>query len=84
MEESMDQNPSADIFRERDPRAQLRAQGLTLMLTGAGWAAAIFFGALFFILILAGVGRLLPDAARETPDPSLGTTSVVIEAPRPV
>ena len=70
-------DPAREVFGERDPRAQLRAQGLTYMLTGAGWAAAGFAAVVIFILLLAAVGRLLPPESKQAPDPSLATTSLI-------
>ena len=75
-------DPPREIFSERDPQAQLRAQGLSYMLTGAGWAAAVFFGTLAFIGILVLVGRLLPEASKEAPDPTPDSTMLVIEGTR--
>ena len=66
-----------DIFEERDRQANLRAQGLTYMLKGAGWAAAGFAALLIFMMLLVALGRALPPESKEAPDPSLGTTSLI-------
>lgn len=75
-------NPARDIFGERDPRSQLRAQGLAYMLSGAGWAAAVFFGALLLIGLLVLVGQLLPEESKQSPDPTPESTMIAVEAPR--
>ena len=77
-------DPPREIFSESDPQSQLRAQGLTYMLTGAGWAAAVFFGTLAFIGVLVLVGRLLPEASKQSPDPTPDSTMLVIEGVRTV
>lgn len=68
----------AGIFGENDPKAQLRAQGLTYMLTGAAWAAAVAIGALIFVLVFVGLGRLLPEESKQAPDPSPDLTSIEV------
>lgn len=74
-------DPVRDIFGERDPRARLRAQGLAYMLTGAGYAAAVFAGALLFIGALVVLGRFLPEESKQAPDPLLRGERPAIEAP---
>ncbi len=40
------------------------------MMQGAGYAALCLFILLVTIWVIAGLGRLLPDQSRETPDPT--------------
>lgn len=50
-------------------RTQLSASILMLMLRGAGYALIFCLLVLFTILILAAIGRALPEDSRFTPDP---------------
>ena len=71
-----------DVFGEGDPYDQVRAQGLMLMLKGAGYAAVAFAAVMFFVGILALVGRSLPPASKEAPDPTPASSSLVVEGTR--
>ena len=50
-------------------RGQLTASILMLMLRGAGYAMVFCLALLFTILIIAAIGRALPEDSRFTPDP---------------
>ena len=39
------------------------------MLYGAFWAAAVFIGCILFFAVFYGIGLLLPEESRQTPDP---------------
>ena len=70
-----DDNSMLDMNR----RSRLTADITFLMLKGAGYAAIVFFGLWILIAVLAAVGGLLPDAAREASDPSPWSALEVIE-----
>ena len=48
----------------------LRGWVLQKMMQGAGYAALCLFVLLVTIWVIAGLGRLLPEQSRETPDPT--------------
>jgi hypothetical protein len=52
-----------------DGRARLTADVTFLMLKGAGYAMVFCLAILFTILIMAAIGRALPEESRDTPDP---------------
>jgi len=52
-----------------DGRARLTADVTFLMLKGAGYALVFCLAILFTILIIAAIGRALPEESRDTPDP---------------
>lgn len=55
---------------DNNPKFRLSADVLMLMLKGAGYAA-VFCLALWFILAaFQWAGKLLPEASRDTPDPT--------------
>jgi hypothetical protein len=47
----------------------LRGWVLAQMMRGAGLAAALVIGVYLVVLVIYGVGLLLPEGARETPAP---------------
>ena len=51
-------------------KSRLSAEVTYLMLKGAGYAALLVIGIWLTIEVIAGIGRLLPEESRETPDPS--------------
>jgi len=51
-------------------KAKLRAEVTYLMIKGAGYAALLVIGIWLSVEVMAGIGRLLPDESRETPDPT--------------
>jgi len=52
-----------------DSRTRLTADVTLLMLKGAGYAMAGCLAVLLTILVIAAIGRALPEESRETPDP---------------
>lgn len=52
------------------PTARLRADVLMLMLKGAGYAAIFCLVLWFGLTAIYWVGNALPDASRDTPDPT--------------
>lgn len=57
-------------------RGQLTAGVTLLMLKGAGYAAAVVFGAWLLIAVTALIGEALPERSRETPDPIIRSDAV--------
>ncbi|MEL6570151.1 MAG: RC-LH1 core complex protein PufX [Pseudomonadota bacterium] len=57
-----------EVLRVSD-RGQLSASILMLMMRGAGYALLVCLAILFTVLIIAAVGRALPEDSRFTPDP---------------
>lgn len=55
----------------------IRNQITKLMLKGAGYAAVVFFGTVFFVLAFWVLGLFLPEASKQAPDPSLETTMLL-------
>lgn len=49
---------------------RLRADGLALMLKGAGYAAVAVLVIWFGLTVMFWIGKALPDASRDTPDPT--------------
>lgn len=49
---------------------QLAGQVLILMLKGAGYAMIFCLALWFLIEVIAGIGKLLPEDSRFTPDPT--------------
>ena len=68
----------AHAYSNRDA---IRTQITKLMLKGGGYAAVVFFGAVFFVLAFWALGLLLPEASKQAPDPSLETTMLAAPAP---
>ncbi|MEL6641209.1 MAG: RC-LH1 core complex protein PufX [Pseudomonadota bacterium] len=54
-----------------DGRGRLTADITYLMLKGAGYALVFCLALLFTVLIIAAIGRALPEDSRFTPDPLL-------------
>ena len=52
-----------------DRRFRLRADGLSLMLKGAGYAVVFCLVISFGLTALVWAGKMLPEQSRETPDP---------------
>ena len=52
-----------------DGRGRLTADITYLMLKGAGYALVFCLAVLFTVLIIAAIGRALPEESRDTPDP---------------
>jgi len=52
-----------------DGRGRLTADITYLMLKGAGYAMVFCLAVLFTVLIIAAIGRALPEESRDTPDP---------------
>ena len=70
-----------EIFGENDRESQLRAQGLVLMLKGGGYAAAVVLAVLAFVLVFVFIGSLLPEASKQSPDPTPSSTALEVEGP---
>ena len=49
------------------------------MAKGAGYAALVFFGVVFFIFIWVAIGSILPPESKEAEDPT--PNSAALEAP---
>ena len=64
---------------ERDPKLKLKADVLMLQLKGAGYAAIFCLVAVFAIWFLYGVGLLLPEESRDTPDPGPFSYNLIVE-----
>ena len=61
-------------------RGRLTADITLLMLKGAGYALAFCLVVLFTILIMAAIGRALPEESRDTPDP-INRSAIEVIAP---
>jgi hypothetical protein len=59
-----------DFLRTSNGSFRLRADVTSLMLKGAGYAALFCLALLIMGWIVVGIGRLLPDASKEAPDPT--------------
>jgi hypothetical protein len=60
-----------DYLRTSSDRSfRLRADVLTLMLKGAGYAAIFCLAVGFFFAATIWVGGLLPEESKEAPDPT--------------
>lgn len=55
---------------DADSSFRLRADILTLMLKGAGYAAAACLAIWLTLALIMQIGRMLPDESRETEDPT--------------
>ena len=55
---------------EDDPNIALKGQVLILQLKGAAYAAIFCLVVVLGILALAWIGKLLPEASRDTEDPT--------------
>lgn len=53
-----------------DPTFRLRADVLSLMLKGAGYAAVFCLVVGFFIAATIWIGKALPPESKEAPDPT--------------
>jgi len=58
-----------DNILETTGRGRLTADVTYLMLKGAGYAMAGCLAVLLTVLVLAAIGRALPEESRDTPDP---------------
>ena len=68
---------SEDILRI-GRRGQLTANVTLLMLKGAGYAAIFLISIWLFLAIVIGIGRLLPEQSRDTPDPINRSDAVIV------
>ena len=60
-----------DYLRTGDNNTfRLRADVMSLMLKGAGYAAVFCLVIWFGLAATAWVGKMLPDESRDTPDPT--------------
>ena len=59
-----------DYLRTGAGSFRLRADILALMMKGAGYGLIFCLGLWLCIAVIAGIGKLLPDASRDTPDPT--------------
>ncbi len=60
-----------DYLRTSSDRSfRLRADVLTLMLKGAGYATIFCLAVGFFFAAVIGIGGLLPDESKEAADPT--------------
>lgn len=57
------------FYHNESPKSRLRTWMLGQMLYGAFWAAAVFVGCILFFTVFYGIGLLLPEESRQTPDP---------------
>ena len=58
------------VFGPSDSTSRLRADGLALMMKGAGYALAFCLALIVIGAILTGIAALLPEASKERPDPT--------------
>jgi hypothetical protein len=65
------------ILGEDDPKAALRNQGLALMLKGGLYGLTVFTSVILFILVLKGIGSLLPEDSKFAPDPTPTSSQVL-------
>ena len=54
---------------QQSEKSRLTADITYLMLKGAGYAAIFVLAVWFIIAVIAGIGRILPEDSRNTPDP---------------
>ena len=74
--------PRTSILGEDDPKAALRNQGLALMMKGGMYGLVVFTSVVFFIIVLKGIGALLPPDSKTAPDPTPTSSQVLpLEAP---
>ena len=59
-----------DILRTGSGSFRLYADGLALMMRGAGWALLFVFALGIAYWILLGISALLPEQSKERPDPT--------------
>ena len=59
-------------------RSRLTADITLLMLKGGGYGLIFVLAVWFVIALIAGIGKALPDASRDTPDP-INRSSLTIE-----
>jgi hypothetical protein len=59
-----------DILRTNTGDFRLRADGLALMMKGAGYAALFCIVVGFFMWALYAIGLLLPEESKEADDPT--------------
>ncbi len=63
-----------------DKKSHMAADITYLMLKGAGYAAVFVLALWFIIAAMAFIGRILPEASRDTPDPiNRSSIELVIE-----
>jgi len=58
-----------DNILETTGRGRLTADVTYLMLKGAGYAMVGCLAVLVTVLVIAAIGRALPEESRDTPDP---------------
>lgn len=74
-----------DYLRTGDDKTfRLRADVMSLMLKGAGYAAVFCLVIWFGLAALVWVGKMLPDESRETQDPTPFSFYLTDEASRTV
>ncbi len=61
--------PEMEEILGTDRRGRLTADITYLMLKGAGYGLIVFLALIFTILIIAAIGRALPEDSRFQPDP---------------
>ncbi|TGD42893.1 1-deoxy-D-xylulose-5-phosphate synthase [Pseudotabrizicola sediminis] len=57
------------FYRDENPKSRLRIWIFGQMMYGAMLAAAVFVACLLFFAVFYGIGLLLPEESRQTPDP---------------
>jgi hypothetical protein len=57
------------FYHNESPKSRLRTWIFGQMMYGAFWAAAVFVGCILFFAVFYGIGLLLPEESRQTPDP---------------
>jgi len=57
------------FYQNETQKSRLRTWAFGQMMYGAFLAGAVFVGCILFFTILYGIGLLLPEDARQTPDP---------------
>ncbi len=67
-----------DNILDLNEKSRLTADITLLMLKGAGYAAIGVLALWFIIAVIAGIGRILPEESRDTPDPII-RSSLTIE-----
>jgi hypothetical protein len=75
--------PKHNVFGEHpDTKMIMVSQGAMLMARGAAYGAALFFGTLIFVWIVALVGTWLPEQSKQMPDPhNRGAIELPAETP---
>lgn len=73
-----------DYLRTGDRTFRLRADVLTLMLKGAGYAAILCLVVGFIIWITYAIGLLLPEESKEADDPTPFSYNLSVEGDQTV